>query len=119
MGRTEPATPGRDDFQARLIESSLDCIKVLDLDGHLLSMNAGGMALLEICDLAPLVGSAWIDFWDGADRDAAAAAVATARAGGIGRFVGFFPTTQTRTPLWFDVVVSAITDASGAPEALL
>jgi formate hydrogenlyase transcriptional activator len=45
--------------------------------------------------------------------------VATARAGGIGRFVGFFPTTQTRTPLWFDVVVSAITDASGAPEALL
>ena len=31
------------DFQTRLIEGSLDCIKVLDLDGRLLSMNAGGM----------------------------------------------------------------------------
>ena len=53
------------DFKARLIEDSQDCIKVLDLEGRLLSMNAGGMKLLEICDLGPLIGSSWIDFWDG------------------------------------------------------
>src|SRR6266487_6235607 len=79
-----------EEFKTRLIEGSPDCIKVLDLDGRLLSMNAGGMAVLEICDLKPLIGSAWVDFWKGADREAAQAAVKTAHGGGIGRFVGFF-----------------------------
>src|SRR5574341_1468554 len=99
-----------DDFRSRLIEGAPDCIKVLDLDGRLLSMNAGGMAALEICDLAPVIGSLWIDFWQGADRDAAAKAVAQACAGGMGHFVGFFPTTQTKIPKWWDVVVSPIKD---------
>ncbi len=82
-------------------------------------MNAGGMAVLEICDLKPLVGSSWIDFWQGADREAARAAVEAARSGKIGRFVGFFPTTQTRKPIWFHVLVSAIVDQSGKVERLL
>ena len=46
-----------EEFKARLIEGSRDCIKVLDLNARLLSMNAGGMAVLEICDLGPIVGS--------------------------------------------------------------
>jgi len=106
-------------FTNRLIEGSQDCIKVLDLDGRLLAMNAGGMKVLEICDLTPFIGSSWVDFWRVADRAAAQAAVKTARDGGIGRFVGFFPTAQTQTPMWFDVVVSPILDAGGRPEKLL
>src|SRR5712691_4011132 len=117
-GRLE-SPPASADFKTRLIEGSPDCIKVLDLDGRLLSMNAGGMAVLEICDLKPFIGAAWIDFWQGEDRKAAQAAVKTARNGGLGRFVGFFPTTQTRKPMWFDVVVSPILDAAGRPEKLL
>lgn len=108
-----------EEFKTRLIEGSRDCIKVLDLEGRLLSMNAGGMQTLEICDVGPYLNSSWIDFWQGADRDSARAAVATARAGGVGHFVGFFPTTQTRRPMWFDVVVNAIHDADGRPERLL
>ena len=107
------------DFKARLIEDSQDCIKVLDLEGRLLSMNAGGMKLLEICDLGPIIGSSWIDFWNGEDREAACNAVKTATQGGIGRFVGFFPTTLTKTPKWFDVSVSPILDARGKPEMLV
>jgi PAS domain S-box-containing protein len=107
------------DFKARLIEDSQDCIKVLDLDGRLLSMNAGGMKLLEICDLGPILGSSWIDFWAGEDREAARNAVRTARQGGVGRFVGFFATTRTKTPKWFDVSVSPILDAEGKPEMLV
>jgi PAS domain S-box-containing protein len=103
----------------RLVEGSPDCIKVLDLDGRLVSMNAGGMKVLEICDLTPYIGSSWIDFWRGADREAAQAAVKVARDGGTGRFVGFFPTTETHKPMWFDVMVSPIADASGKPERLL
>jgi PAS domain S-box-containing protein len=110
---------GSPNFKARLIEDSLDCIKVLDLEGRLLSMNAGGMKLLEICDLGPVIGSSWIDFWNGEDRDAARNAVQTAREGGVGRFVGFFATTRTKTPKWFDVSVSPILDARGEPEMLV
>ena len=108
-----------DSFRARLLEGSPDCVKVLDLDGRLLTMNAGGMEALEICDLAPLRGRSWLDFWHGEDREAARQAVAAARSGRIGRFVGFFPTTQTRKPLWFHVVVSGIRDRNGRIEKLL
>src|SRR4051812_31353711 len=114
----EPDGPD-ESFRTRLIEGSPDCIKVLDLDGRLLTMNAGGMAALEICNLTPFVGGSWIDFWQGDDREAARAAVEVARAGGVGRFVGFFPTTQTQKPMWFDVVVSAIVDQTGKVTQLL
>src|SRR5258707_6850494 len=93
-GRLE-SPPASADFKTRLIEGSPDCIKVLDLDGRLLSMNAGGMAVLEICDLKPFIGAAWIDFLQGEDRKAAQAAGKTARGGGLGRFVGFFPNVPT------------------------
>src|ERR1041384_6746894 len=114
----EPEGPD-ESFRTRLMEGSPDCIKVLDLDGRLLTMNAGGMAVLEICDLTPFVGSSWIDFWQGSDREATRAVVEAALTGGIGRFVGFFPTTQTQKPMWFHVVVSAITDSSGKVAKLL
>jgi len=108
-----------ENIRARLIEGSPDCIKVLDLDGRLISMNAGGMKMLEICDIKPFIGAAWIEFWKGADREAAVAAVKTACDGNVGRFVGFFQTVTTRTPKWFDVVVSPILDLLGKPEKLV
>ena len=113
------ASNREESLSRQLIEGSPDCIKVLDLEGRLLSMNLGGMSVLEICDLAPFIGSSWIDFWQGADRDAAREAVQTARDGGIGRFVGFFQTIETHKPMWFDVLVSPVLDASGKPEKLL
>ena len=100
----------------RLIDGSRDCIEVLDLDGRVLSMNAGGMEALEVSDPAALIGSSWIDLWQGEDREAAALAVAAARRGEVGRFVGFFPTAETHAPKWWDVVVNAICDAAGKPE---
>jgi len=106
-------------FQTHLIEGSPDCIKLLDLDARLLAMNAGGMAALEICDLRPLLGSSWLDFWHGEDREKARAAVEAARSGQVGRFVGFFPTTQTKKPIWFHVLVSPIRDQSGKVAKLL
>src|SRR5260370_19246463 len=76
-----------DDSQTRLIEGSPDCFNVLDLHGRLLSMNAGGMKALEISDLEPVIGSFWLEFWHGADREAACAAIEVARQGGVGRFI--------------------------------
>ena len=124
MNSTASAKAGQqlsvdESLRERLIEGCPDCIKVLDLEGRLLSMNAGGMRALEICDLRPVVNAPWQDFWQGDDRNRAVEAVVAARAGGVGRFVGFFPTAQTNKPKWWDVIVSPILGADGKPEKLL
>jgi len=108
-----------EEFKSRLIACSRDCIKVLDLEGRLVFMNEGGMQELEICDLAQVLGNSWIDFWQGADREAARAAVDDARRGDIGRFTGFFATRIAGRPRWWDVVVSPILDCKGQPERIL
>src|SRR5262245_4893688 len=107
-----------EEFKTRLIDSSEDCIQVLDLKGRLLSINQGGMRTLEISDLAPLINRPWIDFWQGEHRLAAMSAIADARRGHRGRFVGFFPTMNAK-PMWWDVVVSPIRTATGEPDGLL
>ncbi len=108
-----------EEFKSRLLACSRDCIKVLDLEGLLLYMNEGGMKILEICDLGPVLNQPWADFWEGSDREAAREAVRAAREGGIGRFVGYFEPRISRQPRWWDVIVSPIRDANGKPERLL
>ena len=108
-----------EEFKSRLIACSRDCIKVLDLEARLLFMNQGGMQVLEICDVAPFLNGCWVEFWEGADRDKALAAVETARQGGVGRFTGYFETRIHREPRWWDVVVNPIRDANGMPVQLL
>jgi len=93
--------------------------RLLDLEGRLVFMNEGGKQVLEICDVAPFLNNSWIDFWEGEDREAARAAVEAARAGNMGRFVGYFATRITGQPRWWDIVVSPILDARGEPERLL
>jgi formate hydrogenlyase transcriptional activator len=117
--QAERALREAEEFATRLIACSRDCIKVLDLEGRLQWMNEGGMQALEICELAPFQNASWIDFWEGADRAAAKAAVESAAQGETGRFTGFFRTTRTHQPRWWDVVVSPISNAAGKPERLL
>src|ERR1700683_3390195 len=115
----EEALRDTEEFLRRLIASSQDCVKMLDLKGSLLWMNEGGMQALEICDFGPFVNSSWIQFWEGEDAKTAQAAVEAAGKGGTGRFTGFFATTVTKQPRWWDVVVSPILNAEGIPERLL
>ena len=117
--RTAAALRESEEFKTRILDASADCIKVLDYDGRLLSMNEGGMAVLEICDVAAVVDSPWVDFWEGPDRESAVQAMETARQGGLGRFTGYFPTRTTHKPMWWDVVVSPLRGRDGRVERLL
>lgn len=116
--RMEEALREGAEFARRVIESSQDCIKVLDLEGHLLSMSEGGRKLLEIEDLAPYLNQSWVDFWKGQDREAALKAIAQARKGDAGSFSGFCATAKG-TPKWWEVIVSPIKDADGNITRLL
>ena len=101
-----------------LLEHSTDCIKLLDLEVRLLSMNGLGCKALEIDDFDLVANTYWLDFWTGTFAVAARAAVETAQAGGIGHFQGYCPTWKG-TPKWWDVVITPLLDAQGEPEQLL
>jgi formate hydrogenlyase transcriptional activator len=101
-----------------MIEGSQDCIKILDLDGRLLSMNAGGLRALDICDFTALRDSLWFELWPPESQETVRHAILTARHGGVARFVGYCPTLQGK-PKWWDVAVNAILDRQGRRERLL
>ena len=105
------------EFNRSIIDSSPDCIQVLDLEGRLLSMH-NGRALLGIEDIQAYLHQSWVALWEGGDRLAASAAVESAAAGREGRFVGFFRTLGGE-PKWWDVAISPILDTHGQPARLL
>jgi PAS domain S-box-containing protein len=116
--RMQQQLQSSEELNRRIIESSLDCIKVLDVDGRLQSINAGGQALLEICDLDRFLNQQWLEFWQGEGREAAQKAIAAAKAGGNARFQGYCP-TQSGTPKWWDVIVTPICGLDGEVKQLL
>jgi PAS domain S-box-containing protein len=107
-----------EEFLRSVLASSDDCIKVLDLDARLEFMSEGGRRVMEVDDFRPLEGCSWPSLWEGPGHEAAKAAVASAVAGGTGRFTGFAKTAKG-TPKWWDVQVTPIPGPDGSPEKLL
>jgi PAS domain S-box-containing protein len=110
----------REEYLHRLIESSPDCIKTLELDGTILSISDSGMRLLEIADAASVSGTNWATFFGDHEetRTGFIHALNAAVSGGTGRFQGFCPTT-TGKPKWWDVVIVPLLGLDGKPEKLL
>jgi PAS domain S-box-containing protein len=106
------------EFIRSILESSHDCIVVLDLEGNNLFVSPGGIKAMEIDDVKSIIGLSWLRNWKDEDLQSAKEAVAAARAGRVGRFVGFCP-TKRGTPKWWDVMVSSLPGADGKPERLV
>ena len=113
----EQALQASEEFNRRILSSSSDCIKVLDLEGRLQFISDGGMRALEVDDFTSVAGCFWPTFWKHQSRDAVAA-VETARGGGIGRFNGYADTMKGASRYW-DVVVTPMLGIDGRPEKLL
>jgi PAS domain S-box-containing protein len=115
---TQEALRQTEKLNRSIIESSTDCIKVLDMEARLVYMNPGGKKLLEICDFDEYLNAYWPDFWKGEDRHTALRAMALAKAGGTGTFQGYCP-TMGGAPRWWDVAITPITDTEGNVSQLL
>jgi len=116
--RTESALRETQEFNSRVLASSNDCIKVIDMDGKLAFMSEGGMNVMEISDFNAVKGCPWPDFWQDQGHLDAKAAIEQARAGISGRFQGF-ANTFLGNPKWWDVQVTPIRDAQGRVEKIL
>ena len=102
----------------RIIESSRDCIMVLDDRGVLLSMSDSGRRLLEIDDIENLLNTSWFDLWKGEDAEKARTAVSAAIRLGVGKFQGYAATLAGK-PKWWDIVITPILNPEGDTERLL
>ena len=114
----EKALVDSEEFNRTILESSPDCIKVLDLDGRVVYVNPAGRKLLEAGDSEERSKPYWPGVWEGDAREAAEKAYRAALSGKGSRFVGF-RTTPKGTPKWWDVLVRPILSAEGRPERLI
>ncbi|MEN3791097.1 PAS domain-containing protein [Fulvimarina sp. MAC3] len=105
-------------FLRTVLASSLDCIKILDLDANLLFMSEGGKRVMEVGDFEAVRGCPWPAFWIDEWREKVDRAIATAKAGGTGHFQGSAP-TLAGTMKWWDVRVSPIFEKDGKISRLL
>ena len=101
-------------FKRSVMVCSVDCIKLIDLEGRLEYMNPGGLMVMEIDDFIPFQGRLWAELWPEGQRHEVLAAIEAARHGGIGRFTGLAPTAKG-TRRWWDVVVTPILGDDGTP----
>ncbi|SOE08793.1 PAS domain S-box-containing protein [Hoeflea halophila] len=101
-----------------ILRNSKDCIKLLDLDGTLRSINPCGCSALELASADEALGKNYFDFWQPADREAALAAANVARQAGSGRFTAEFASTSGKKTTW-DEMLSLISDAEGTPTGFL
>ncbi|VXC27325.1 PAS domain-containing protein [Massilia sp. 9I] len=98
----DPATLGH-----QLFEASPDCVKLLDADGRIVTMNGNGLRAMELGSIEAVLGQPWLALWPEASRPGVEAAMAAARATGIGRLRAACPTAGG-TPKWWDVTVSRV-----------
>lgn len=97
---------------ASVLDQSVDCVKLIGLAGEVQYMNANGLCAMEIDDYAAIHGLNWADLWPEESRHVIRDSLTTSAAGTPVRFRAFCPTGKG-TPRWWDVSVSAVTDAGG------
>ncbi len=117
-GSAQPSNLVLDIQTLQILDSSDDCIQLLDLDGHILFVNQGGQTLLGIDDITPFLNTPWAELWQEAEQQAASDAIARAAAGEVCSMEVHRPTLQGE-PKWWANKISPIRGADGKAERLL
>ncbi len=108
--RAEAQLRESEQFNRSLMDGTADCVKVLDLEGRLLHMNAPGLCAMEIDDFGPLCGQEWEATWPAESQGDIERSVARAIDGEVSSFEAYCPTAKG-TQKWWEVTVSPVRDA--------
>jgi two-component sensor histidine kinase len=103
---------------AHVIDQSVDCVKLLSLEGDLLWMNSNGLCAMEIDDFAAVMGRKWASLWPEDSRELVAQSLTIASTGETARFDAFCPTAKG-APRWWSVTVTRVTGVDGAGTGFL
>jgi len=107
-----------EEFTRNIIESSSDCVKVLDLDGRIQYMSPAGQRTLEITEPSQFLNKNWAELWRTEDKVRAEEALSVARSGKVGCFQGDL-VTMSGLRKSCDVRITAALDKRGKIERLV
>jgi PAS domain S-box-containing protein len=107
------------DYFASVVEASPDCIRILDVHGHVEFMNARGQALFEIENFEAYRGRYWPTIWPESARGLVEEAVRAASVGETRSFRAFCPTAKGAMRWWDTIVAPVLGKSGGKPIALL
>jgi len=116
--RVEEKLRRTEEFANTIVESSADCVKVLNLDGRLEYMNAAGVMAMGVTDPGQVLGKNWIELWREEDRPHVRAAFNAAAGGLTGSFQAECETFAGTTRYW-DVKITPARGAHGQIERLI
>ncbi len=94
-------------FSRSVLESSPDCVKVIDAEGRLQFMNVNGLCTMEIDDFSVFQNKPWRELWGEDNKHLINGAIDKALAGNTASFQAFCPTAKG-TPKYWDVMVSPV-----------
>lgn len=107
----------RASIQADMLDVSVDCIKLISLEGELIHMNRAGRRALGLPDDSPF-GMPWLPLLPSDVWEVAESALKAAREGLSSRFPGRSRLPGQKPQHW-DNMLSPILGADGAPAAIL
>ncbi|WP_375462624.1 sensor histidine kinase [uncultured Methylobacterium sp.] len=110
-----------EEFTRRILWTTTDFVKILDLGGRLITVSESGPAVLGVASSASLIGRPWLEFWSCPDsRAGILRALDEARAGRPCRFQARLKTGMSEdAATWWDIAVTPIDGADGRPERIL
>jgi len=94
-------------FNRSILQSSPDCLKVLDSKGRIQFMNVNGLCQMEIDDFKEVQNKVWSTLWDTKNQALVNDAVQKALTGETVHFTALCFTLKG-TPKWWDVRVSPV-----------
>lgn len=107
-----------EEFTRGIIESTSDCVKVLDLDGRIQYMSPSGQRTMEITEPSQFLNRRWVELWREEDKARAELALSSARSGNVGSFQGDSLTMGGLRKSW-DVRITPALDHKGRIERLI
>jgi diguanylate cyclase (GGDEF)-like protein/PAS domain S-box-containing protein len=107
-----------DALNRSILDSTPDCIMMLNLEGDILFVNQGGMRVLSIPDDTSLLGTPWIDLLTPSAAEEGQGALDIARSGGRARFT-VMATTAEGMESWWDIIVAPVVGDDSQPSSLV
>jgi diguanylate cyclase (GGDEF)-like protein/PAS domain S-box-containing protein len=95
-----------------ILDSSPDCIKLIDRDSRILFVNRLGPRGMDVEDIGSLISTRWLDLLDASNASQAAQAIDRAAAGETTHFTMMQPTVKG-VPKWWDVLATPVATAEG------
>jgi PAS domain S-box-containing protein len=94
-------------FNRTILESSPDCLNVLDGEGRIQFMNLSGLCQMEIDDFSAVKNKYWWTLWGSENEVFVKASVDKASKGDTVNFTAICPTAKG-TAKWWNVIVSPV-----------